>query len=170
MLLRRFVCALSVLVATCLLMEHPCGATEVGRSRVFGIGVAAGIPSSVVGKYHLPGGTAWDFGVGFWRSRFRCVSNVCRGANSITVHGDYLWQERIIRGGPVTLDWHIGAGGRVWTGNSTFAVAARMPIGLDMMFRRPNFIEAFVEIAPAFYVVPGAALEFEGQLGVRFYP
>lgn len=170
MQLRRLVCALSVLVLTLLIFEHPAQATQVGRSRVFGVGFAVGSPSAVVGKYYVGHGNALDFGVGFWRSQYRCRGDLCRGSSHISVNGDYLWQEQIVRERAVTLDWHIGAGARVWTGDGGFAAAARMPVGLDLMFRRPNFVELFLEIAPAFYIVPGVGLDFEGLLGVRFYP
>ena len=71
---------------------------------------------------------------------------------------DYLWQSNIVRGA-AQLDWHVGAGGRfVWWGGCSgdcFAVAARAPIGLDLMFNNPGFMEIFFELAPAFYLVPG---------------
>lgn len=35
--------------------------------------------------------------------------------------------------------------------------------------RRPNFLEVFFELAPAFYADPAAFLSFEGALGVRGY-
>ena len=50
-----------------------------------------------------------------------------------------------------------------------FAVGARAPIGLDLMFNNPGFIEVFFEIAFVFYVVPGFGFGLEGGLGVRFY-
>jgi hypothetical protein len=44
-----------------------------------------------------------------------------------------------------------------------------MPLGLDLGFRKPDFLEVFVEIAPAMYIVPGLDLDIEAFLGVRFY-
>jgi len=71
----------------------------------------------------------------------------------------------------VQLDWHIGAGARaiVWNGGGggDFALGGRMPVGLDLMFTNPNFIEIFFEIAPAIYVPFG--FNIEAGLGVRFY-
>jgi hypothetical protein len=85
---------------------------------------------------------------------------------------DYLWQSNIVRS-TAQLDWHVGVGGRVWFyGNCAgdcFAAAARAPIGLDLMFNNPSFLEVFFEVAFAFYVVPGFDFGAEGGLGVRFY-
>ena len=152
------------------------GATEVGRGRNFGLGVAVGSPTSIVGKYFVGGGNAWDFGLGFWRYGWRDCgpddNRFCDGGRAfdlISLNADYLWQDSIVRGTGANLDWHIGAGGRVWIGDGDFAAAARMPVGLDLTFRKPSFLEVFLEIAPALYIVPPLNLDIEAFLGVRFY-
>jgi len=40
---------------------------------------------------------------------------------------------------------------------------------LDLAFARPDFLEIFLEIAPAVYVVPAAFFAFDGGLGARAY-
>ena len=151
-------------------------ATEVGRGRDFGIGVAFGSPTSLVGKYFLGDGNALDFGLGFWSYGWGChhrvdAPDVCdgNGFNVVTANVDYLWQEPIVAGRAASLDWHIGAGGRIWIADGSFSAAARMPVGLDLAFRKPSFLEVFLELAPALYVVPGLGLDLEAMLGVRFY-
>lgn len=154
-------------------------ATQVGASRNLGLGVAAGSPTSLVGKYFVGGGNAWDFGLGFWSLGGRCGnvdSRFCNdGFDLITVNVDYLWQEKLVSGRVARLDWHIGAGGRVWVGDGDrdrdgeFAAAARMPVGVDLTFRKPDFLELFLEIAPALYLVRSIDLDIEAFLGVRFY-
>jgi hypothetical protein len=147
----------------------------VGRGRDFGLGVAFGSPTSIVGKYFVGRGNALDFGLGFWSYGWRCSGSnerrFCddRAFDLISINADYLWQENLVSGTGATLDWHIGGGGRVWIGDGDFAVAARMPIGLDLTFRRPDFLELFLELAPAMYIVPGLDLDIEAFLGVRFY-
>ena len=49
------------------------------------------------------------------------------------------------------------------------SVAARIAVGLDLMFNNPAFLELFFEIAFVMNVVPGIWLDIEGGLGVRFY-
>jgi hypothetical protein len=147
-------------------------ATEVGRGRNLGIGVAFGSPTSIVGKYFVGGGNAFDVGLGFWTYGWGCDNRgFCRGRSFdvVTLNADYLWQDPIVAGSKANLDWHIGGGGRVWISSGDAAIAARMPVGLDLTFRKPSFLEVFVEIAPAVYVVPGLYLDLEAFLGVRFY-
>jgi hypothetical protein len=89
-----------------------------------------------------------------------------------SVHGDYLWQDNLVREGNLKLDWHIGAGGRLIFDNVTnrgFALIARMPIGLDFTFNRPGFLEVFVEIAPGLVIVPPLFFDIDAALGVRLY-
>jgi hypothetical protein len=147
-------------------------ATEVGHGRNFGLGVAFGSPTSIVGKYFIGGGNALDFGLGFWTYGWGCNDNgYCEGHNldHLTLNADYLWQDPLVAGAKANLDWHIGVGGRVWAGSGDPAIAARMPLGLDLTFRKPSFLEVFLELAPAVYVVPGLYLDLEAFLGVRFY-
>lgn len=153
-------------------------ATEVGRGRDFGLGFALGSPTSIVGKYFIGGDNAIDFGLGFWTYGWRCGRRdyddrgYCGGNRAfdlVSVNADYLWQDNLVAGTGAKLDWHIGAGGRVWLGGGDFSAAARMPLGLDLTFRKPSFLEVFLELAPAMYIVPGLYLDIEAFLGVRFY-
>jgi hypothetical protein len=155
---------------------RPVSATEVGHGRDLGLGVAFGSPTSLVAKYFVGGGNAFDFGLGFWSYGWRCSGrddrrfcNDERAFDLLSLNADYLWQEPIVGGTGANLDWHIGAGGRVWIGDGDFAAAVRMPLGVDLTFRKPSFLEVFLEIAPALYVVPNLDLDIEAFLGVRFY-
>lgn len=155
-------------------------ATEVGGARRFGLGFQLGDPTAIVGKAFVGSGNAIDFGLGFWgyggwcyddfgKHRHRCG----RTYRALSIHGDFLWQDNIARG-TVNLDWHIGAGGRLYFdnngfGNDDFALAARMPVGLDLMFQKPEFLEVFFEIAPELFIVPFQDLALDAAIGVRFY-
>jgi hypothetical protein len=155
-------------------------ATEVGYGRKFGLGFVLGDPTGLSAKLWVSSTNSLDFGLGFFGygagGCFRDNNNVqhCNsfGYNVGTFNVDYLWQSNIVRG-TAQLDWHIGVGGRaIFYGNcggNCFALGARAPIGLDLMFSNPSFVEIFFEIAPAFYVIPGFGFGFEGGLGVRFY-
>lgn len=151
-------------------------ATEVGNARRFGLGFAIGEPTGLVAKWFLSERNALDAGVSF-HSWGRCYSDKrwqnCDGRTHMSFNLDYLWQMNLVRS-TVKLDWHIGVGGRVWFFSSDsryneLALAARMPLGLDLTFQNPEFLEVFFELSPAFYVLPGQGLNIEPVLGVRFY-
>ena len=153
-------------------------ATEVGLRRPLGLGFAIGSPTSIVGKYFLNSENALDFGLSFWRYRNGCYDRngqlYCDTFGRMGIGGDYLWQEPLALG-TAKLDWHIGAGARLWVFDDYYnhgtALEARMPIGLDLTFARPPFLEVFVEAAPAIYLVPfyDSGLDFEALIGARFY-
>ena len=157
-------------------------ATEVGYGRKFGLGLVLGDPTGLTAKLWIAPTNALDFGLGFWGYGVndRCFQNgngsvTCGnyGYSNGTFNMDYLWQSNIVRS-TAQLDWHVGVGGRaLWWGggcaNNCFGIAARGPIGLDLMFNNPGFLEVFFELAPAFYFVPGFGFAIEGGLGVRFY-
>jgi hypothetical protein len=172
---------MTALLLGAALVPSPASATEVGNARKFGLGFALGTPTSIVGKYFVGPANAIDFGVAFWRWGRRCdgggppPGRRCDDFGYIGLNADYLWQEPLARG-TASLDWHIGVGGRMWAGdddyyedNSSVALAARMPVGLDLTFDRPNFLEVFMELAPALYIVPGVFFDVEAFVGVRFY-
>jgi hypothetical protein len=155
-------------------------ATEVGNARSFGIGFQLGDPTAITGKAFLNRGHAIDFGLGFGGYGYgRCRHNNgdyynCgdRGyGHDFSVHGDFLWQDNLVRQS-VNLDWHIGAGARLIFWNTFDGgyvdLIARMPIGLDLTFPRPNFLELFFEIAPGL-VLTHFWFDIDADIGVRFY-
>jgi len=151
-------------------------ATEVGYGRNFGLGFVLGDPTGLVGKYWVSKTNALDFGLGFYGYAFgTCTNNnPCNGGyQNYSFWVDYLWQSNLVKSPAVQLDWHIGGGGRaiVWSGggNSHVLVGGRMPVGLDLMFTNPSFVEIFFELAPAVYIDPAVSLNIEVGLGVRFY-
>lgn len=162
-------------------------ATEVGNARTFGLGLALGAPSSITAKYFLGPTSAIDGGLSFttWGNHWNhgwCYDSRGRRLDCdyysgrrthLSLYGDYLWQDTLARG-TAKLDWHVGVGGRLWfydnyNAGNDLALAARVPLGLDLTFQRPNFLELFFELAPALYVLPGIDLDVEGAIGVRFY-
>src|SRR5215207_9760202 len=165
-------------------------ASEVGDSRNFGLGLGVGTATSLVGKYFLDRESALDFGVAFFRYRNGCWRDrrgvaYCDGYgdayhdSSFGLHLDYLWQDNLVRKS-AKLDWHIGAGARYWHWDyddyyysyyreSRSALAARMPVGLDLTFARPSFLEVYLEAAPSLYFVPFVELDVEAFVGARFY-
>ncbi len=158
-------------------------ATEVGTDRKFGLGFQLGQPTAIVGKGFLGNGNALDVGLGFgglahYGAYCRDNNNNlyrCGGYKRMGIHGDFLWQENLLKN-KVQLDWHIGVGGRVsfydYNGSNregVLSLFARMPLGLDLTFDRPKFLEVFFEIAPGLFIFPGLVPDMDVALGVRFY-
>jgi hypothetical protein len=161
------------------LASAPAGATEVGTARPIGVGFAIGSPISIVGKYFLSDSNALDAGLAFWRWGRNCNRgpgpDPCDDWGYLGIAGDYLWHQTLAQG-TAKLDWHFGPGGRLWIGDrdyygdgSNVALAGRFPIGIDLTFEKPEFLEVFVELAPLLYVIPGLDFDVEGFIGVRFY-
>jgi hypothetical protein len=154
-------------------------ATEVGNGRTFGLGFQLGDPTALIGKVFVGGGNALDFGLGFGGFGY----NRCRDSfghwyycgdtygRDWSIHADYLWEDNLAHQSQVRLDWHIGAGARMefWNGGGNLALIARMPLGLDLTFARPSFLEIFFEIAPGIMIVPPVYFDLDAALGVRFY-
>jgi len=166
-----FTCLASALLG--IVASQPAHATEVGYSRTFGLGFELGDPTGFVGKYWVSKTNALDFGIGFWGYSWGYCNehNPCNaGYQNYSFHLDYLWQSNLVKS-TAQLDWHIGAGARalVWNyGNSSHAaIGGRMPVGLDLMFNNPGFVEIFFELAPALYIPFG--FNIEAGLGARFY-
>jgi hypothetical protein len=175
---------LSTVLATLLATgSRGAHATEVGSRRNLGLGFAVGTPTSIVGKLFLDPYSAIDVGVGFWSHRGSCYyvdsAGRRRGCgwgrfHAVSLNADYLWQDNLARG-TAKLDWHIGVGGRIWFFDDDYyedddeiALGARMPIGLDLTFDRPSFLEVFLELAPVLYLVP-TDFDIEAMIGARFY-
>lgn len=176
--MKRLLLVAAVLLGTAL-TTTTAHATEVGNARRFGLGFALGTPSSIVGKYFLDSVNAIDFGVAFWRWGRRCdggppPGRVCDDFGYLGLAADYLWHDTLAQG-TAKLDWHIGAGGRMWVGDDEYyddnnvALAARMPVGLDLTFDKPHFLEVFMELAPVLFIIPGVDFDIEAFVGVRFY-
>jgi hypothetical protein len=153
-------------------------ATEVGSSRTFGLGFQIGEPTAITAKVFAGGANAYDFGVGFggWCYDGSGHSYSCDNLQGhISLHADYLYQENIVN---MTnrLDWYAGFGGRVvlWnygpgTSGNGVALLARVPIGVAVTFRRPSFLEAYLEVAPSLRIFPPLWFTVDVGLGVRAY-
>jgi len=157
-------------------------ATEVGTSRNFGLGFQIGDPTAITAKAFVGGAHAFDFGLGFggwgygWCTDDTGRSYRCSDINhNFSFHMDYLYQENIVNR-TNRLDWYAGFGGRLITSaygrnelGHDVVVLARVPLGISAMFRRPDFLEAYLEIAPAIVIVPPLDFTIDVGLGVRAY-
>jgi hypothetical protein len=179
MTLMKRVTTLSALVLAIAAAPESARATEVGTARTFGLGVQLFEPTALIGKLFLDRNDALDFGVGFW-GYGRCYNNngpyTCYNGNQyFSIHFDYLYEESIVDTA-VRLDWHVGAGGRMafdsyynGDGRHDAALFARVPIGLDLGFRRPRWLEVYLEVAPGLWIYPPLAFDIDVGLGARAY-
>jgi hypothetical protein len=154
-------------------------ATEVGSGRNFGLGFQLGDPSGFTGKAFIGRGNALDFGLGFGGWGYgRChhpngdyYDCADRYGHDFSLYADYLWQDNLVHQ-EAKLDWHIGGGARIifWDAfdHGYVDLIARMPLGLDLTFRRPDFLEVFFEIAPGI-VITHPYFDIDADIGVRFY-
>lgn len=177
--MKRLVAITSFAAVLVSALVAPAGATEVGYGRNLGLGIELGNPTGFVGKYWIGRTNALDFGVGAagYYGDY-CTYDGSRGFcdGRLTMNADYLWQSNLVKGN-AQLDWHIGLGGRLdlWSRGSRdyFAIAPRMPVGLDLMFNNPNFLEVFMEIAPLLYLGPNVGpiiwFAIDANIGVRFF-
>jgi hypothetical protein len=161
---------------------HRAQATEVGTSRNFGVGFQIGEPTALTAKIFVGGAHAFDFGLGFggwgydWCTDANGNSYRCGNVNhDFSFHADYLYQENILNR-TNRLDWYAGFGGRLITtayGSNNLGhdvvLLARVPLGLALTFRRPDFLEAYLEIAPAIVIVPPLDFTIDVGLGARVY-
>jgi len=171
---------LSALLLTSLAASSA-SATEVGTYRTFGLGVQLLSPTALIGKLFLDRNNAFDFGLGFW-GYGRCYDvnghpYACNDYyDAYSIHFDYLYEEAIVDRA-VRLDWHVGVGGRTAFGGyyrdsrgyRDFAMLARVPLGLDLGFRRPRWLEVYLEIAPGLWVIPPLEFDIDVGLGARAY-
>ncbi len=152
-------------------------ATEVGTARQYGFGFQIGEPTALTAKVFVNPITAFDFGLGFGGChdhdghRYRCGSL----ASYLSLHLDYLYQENILNR-TNRLDWYVGLGGRVvvWAdglddNGRDLLLIARVPVGLAVTFRRPSFLEVYLELAPGMIVFDYLDLAIDFGLGVRAY-
>jgi hypothetical protein len=153
------------------LAEPPARASEIGVQRNLGVGFAVGTPTSVLLKYHLQRTAAIDLAISFWDYQ-GCQGETCFGFGYLSAASDYLWQNNLIDGAG-RLDWHMGMGGRVSIYDDAYPervfVSARVPVGLDLAFRKLPFLELFGELAPRVLLYPGLVFGTEAFAGLRFY-
>ena len=179
--MKRVTLLLALSLATLTTLTSTARATEVGTARTFGLGVQLFAPTALIGKLFVDRHNAFDFGFGFWGyghcydadgDPYPCN----RHYDAYSLHFDYLYEEPIVDS-VVRLDWHVGVGGRMAFGGyyrdshgyHDFALFARVPAGLDLAFRRPRWLEVYLEIAPGLWVYPPLHFDIDVGLGVRAY-
>jgi hypothetical protein len=126
----------------------------------FGIGVIAGIPSGITGKFMLDDVNGIDMGAG-WRTS---------GDNEYYLYGDYLLHIYDVI--PVTkgkMPLYFGGGLRfIGREDHDDKLGVRLPLGVEYLFDNVS-LGAFFELVPVFNLSPDSDFDLEGGVGIRFF-
>jgi hypothetical protein len=124
----------------------------------FGLGIIAGEPTGISGKYWSDNTTAVDAAVAwsFEKKGF------------FQIHADYLYHSfDLIKVKSGNLPVYYGVGGSFKL-NSDDELAVRIPVGLNYHF--PNApVDIFVEIVPMLDLVPDSDFGMNGAVGIRYF-
>jgi|JI7StandDraft_1071085.scaffolds.fasta_scaffold226810_1 hypothetical protein len=158
-----------IVICALLLQVGLCAAQKEG----FGLGVMAGDPTGLSGKYWLSGDRALAFGLawGVW-------------GRYLHLHGDYTVQNiQLLQEEDATLDLYYGgglrmrswSGGRYWRGGrwyeedrSSVGLGIRLPIGVDLTVDGLP-LDVFLEVVPTLELLPGTYLDLDLSVGARYW-
>lgn len=151
------------------------GATEIGSSRSFGLGLQLGAPTALTGKVYLGGRTnALDFALGTYYDNYGYYYD------GFYAQCSYHWHlVELTSGGGVAIPFRVGVGGFLGTFaygwydrrgyfGGDIVVGARVPIGLDFDLERAP-VQFYVELAPEVTILPPLAIGWDAGIGVRYY-
>jgi hypothetical protein len=146
-----FIAIVIVMVAT------PALAAEY---KTFGIGVIAGEPTGITGKYMLNDTNGIDAGVG-WKTS---------GDSEFHIYADYLFHiHDLIKVKKGALPVYVGGGLRwVDRDKKDNKFGFRIPVGLEYLFDNVA-LGAFAELVPVLNLTPDTDFDLEGGVGIRFY-
>lgn len=128
--------------------------------RNFGLGIIAGEPTGITGKYMLDDSNAIDGGVG-WKTS---------GDNEFHIYADYLVHFRhLIEAKKGDLPVYLGGGLRwVKREKKENKFGVRIPFGVEYIFGGGS-LGAFAELVPVMNLTPDTEFDLEGGIGIRFY-
>ena len=128
--------------------------------KMFGIGVIAGEPTGITGKYLIDNNSAIDAGVGWETS----------GDNEFHIYGDYLYHlYGLLEVKSGNLPLYFGGGVRfIDRENKKNKFGIRIPVGIEYLFDNVP-LGAFIELVPVLNITPDTDFDIEGGIGIRFY-
>ena len=135
--------------------------------KTFGIGVIAGEPTGITGKYMIDNISAIDVGAGWETS----------GDNEFHIYGDYLYHVYGLFGlfdlfnvNKENLPFYFGGGVRyIRLEKEKDEFGIRFPFGFEYLFRNVP-LGAFIEVVPVLNLSPDTEFDdIEGGIGIRFF-
>ncbi len=129
------------------------------EGRKVGIGVIAGEPTGITGKYMIDNNSAVDAGVG-WKTS---------GDDGFHIYGDYLYHfYNLFEVGVGKLPMYVGGGARlIYRENKDNKFGIRIPVGFEYLFDNMP-LAAFLELVPVMNLTPDTDFDLEGGVGMRF--
>ncbi|MCK6541113.1 DUF3996 domain-containing protein [bacterium] len=132
-------------------------AQQSGR---FGLGVMAGDPTGLSGKYWTSSSTAFQ-GAAAW-------SVVGNDKNHMIAQIDFTKHNfSIFNVSKGRLPFYFGLGGYVVFADK-LGIGARVPIGIDYIFADQK-LDIFLEIAPTLNLIPSTSFTANGGVGIRYW-
>ncbi|MCX7876110.1 MAG: hypothetical protein N2321_08100 [Melioribacteraceae bacterium] len=129
------------------------------QEKGIGIGIIIGEPTGISAKYWLDNNAALDFGLAY--SLFHTKS-------SFSLHTDYVIHNYSIIKSEFKIPVYYGIGGRIRSYSEKIYLGARGVAGV--LYIDKNLpIDAFIEIAPVFNLLPETSLHLDLSIGVRYY-
>ena len=143
------------------------------QDKGIGIGIMAGDPTGINGKYWLAEDRALTFGLGWgpWGRTFN-------------LHGDYTLQNvELLKDGDVVLDLYYGAGARFrsWSGDrywrsgtwyyddrGSIGLGLRVPVGAVMTVDGMP-LDFFLEVVPTLELIPATYFDLDLGIGARYW-
>ncbi len=153
---------LPLLLAQIVILAPQVSAQNV-QNKPFGLGIIAGDPYGLSGKYWVNKNQAVDAFAGVDLDH----------SESFQLHADYLFHNYSmfnVKNNPIAL--YLGAGPKFvfddheHDGDTSFGL--RFPLGLSYVFPHDP-IELFSELAPAVDIAPESEFQLNWGLGFRFY-
>ena len=126
----------------------------------FGIGVIAGEPTGITGKYMIDNNNAIDAGVGWETS----------GDNEFHIYGDYLYHlYDLIKVSHGELPLYFGVGARfIDRDKKDDKFGVRIPVGIEYLFEKVS-LGVFLELVPVLELTPDTDFDLKGGIGIRFF-
>jgi len=129
-----------------------------GAPGKFGLGIILGEPTGLNCKVWLSDRVAYDAALAWSFGK----------EGNVHIHADYLLHNYdLIRTANNYTPIYYGIGARIKSQNDV-VLGMRFPLGIDFRSRRIP-IDIFIEIVPAFNIIPETELDLEGGVGVRYY-
>lgn len=174
LVLATFVAVLSTTAAQARPRPAHLGGRSFEANKTFGLGLEAGAPFGVNGKWFFSPDHALDFGVGD-------IYNYVDRAG-LHIYGDFLFHPVSLASTPAfELPLYVGIGGRIWdfrdTGpavaDNAFAFGIRVPVGVSFDFNNLP-LDAFAQFVPVLdffsgYQAHSVYLDLDISVGVRYW-